>query len=1191
MASSTSISDRNGFGYGSDFGRNSSTTGVSGLLRSGTILNDDKSRFGTNMSEQRSRFLPLVEKEKAPSGKITKISDLHEKMADVGQKIKSDLSAITQKDQNVKLEHTNLIGEYKDRKGDTNYIEEKVLERIFGDDKARDVGAISCMTICNKKEVLIIGTKKMHVIYFNYKLNQFKLMKLKTKGAITCVDLNKTSEYVAVGGEAGAVFLLQLKAKDNSLEQIAKAEGFSKESIRDIKFTDSGLNLVALDYAEQLFHLPVNPSKSKPTYEVQVIPNATRGAKLCSLKVFAAPRVDGLETKVRFLYVGGFHHSLMYRFGKGSFVQLESFEQHGDIKPNKSINGSLMNEDEGCLGYCIEDYDILPWIAPVEVKLLYLIRGTKIWIRFLYLNESEEIELTNFSECRFSDAIIYASLITPGLLLVVDSYSQIKFIDMRKIVKSQREKKEVDFGTGSYVSLKSTKLKDEAMMFAEEPFGRAFKNYLPFITGGSKGRFLLIATAKKLIYFELRSWESYLEELDKGGDKLSVIQLLGDICDGEYYKLYGISPNKERRKMKMSQWIVSFVDKCIRDKWIETSSHPSTMIRFVASLLVRTGNIEYLFDGFFQSMQIIGMNDELVRIIEEYIKSDQMGSFGPESLNSEFMGLFTDELKKKLLVECFESSDEKRGQVISLVYPYKFYDLMFYMCTKHDPVSCLFPVSLLIIDIENTQRTNPQRAQDLLVQLFWYCDNLMRGVSPFSDSSSSENSKIKEMQVIILEWVIDPKNVKIIVETDHLYYFDLILGGLSEVNMVVYQEHLYNLQSSSLRSTSKLQDTYQYKILNESSLKNFDILLEELRMSLAGPRLPDYALFMACLMLLGLPKIRLEGNTIESISTILISKFEAIETNPRIKLTEEQIQSLVFDIFTTNTVLLKQSKEFSAAAENSSNVFKVMMLETKDRCEETFTLYLKLVKDKPSHSQFFFQWLTRVFSDKSDKKGSVADIASLIPEHFGFLIELGKKESLSLWDFFENPLKIETIRSIQRYPKPQLEFLKKLMKLGEKKETKLKVPDDLKILFFDRLCELEPEEVLAELKKNQLPTNQCLEICQKHSVELGAAYLNERLGKYTDALDIYILRFIRFATEFRAKIAGKAEKYFFEAVHNEEVKDGNLFKIHPECSQVSYEYLMKLEDCHKMFLSLSKSSDNPLEVETSHLSYATSGSA
>lgn len=254
-----------------------------------------------------------------------------------------------------------------------------------------------------------------------------------------------------------------------------------------------------------------------------------------------------------------------------------------------------------------------------------------------------------------------------------------------------------------------------------------------------------------------------------------------------------------------------------------------------------------------------------------------------------------------------------------------------------------------------------------------------------------------------------------------------------------------------------------------------------------------------------------------------------------------------------------------------------MMLENNEKYEETFLAYVKLVKDKSTHTILFSQWLKRVFTEANYKKGCTA-IAKPLVETFPFLVEIDLDNVLFIWDFFELQLKIDTTMSLSKNGAAQLKFLRKLMILSENKDSKVRIPDKIKLTFFERLCEFKPDEVLVELKKNYWPTLECLDICLKYNIELGVAYINERLGKYMEALEIFIRRFARFANELGGSLRGKQEKYFYAQVLNDETVDSNMFKIHDLCSAQTRDYLKKLEMDHLMFKNLAKVSDNKLEV-------------
>ena len=1093
------------------------------------------------------------------------LTSLAEQLPGIGEELRTRIKALKVKDLPPKNDVVDMMSAGKERKNDVSIAEEKAFERLMAEDKSKDIGQVTCIQKTDNRELLVVGTRKMVLLVYNYKLNQIRSTKVKAKGPILSLDVNTQNEFIACGTEGGGVFLYKIREKE--LELVTKVDGFTKESIRDIRFVEVGLSLVAIDFAENIFFLYANLAKSKPVFEPQQVKSNSENMRLTHSKVIVPPRLDGAASKVRLLFAGGFGGSVLYRFNKGDFVQLDSLEATPFMDSRSSRKGSVLQE-ENYQSYCLEDYDILPWVSASEIKLLYVVKGHRVCIRYVYLSNNDELEITSFSEFNLPDSVLFATVICPGVVCILDQFLQVKFVNMRKIIKSQREENKVDFATSNYVTIKSSVLKNENILYSDEPFGRTCKNYLPFICAGKRGRFVLTMTSKKLVHFELLHWESVASSLFEEIDYLSVIQLLIEVSEGEYYKLYGISPIKDRRKEHMSEYIHSFVDQLVEKKVISGTPNPGAMMRFVTTLLVRTGNIEYLFNNFYEDMRAIGLGEELKSEIEEYFRCGQLGQITPESLEGAIVEAFDQDIQKKLLLDCFDSTD-KRGQLISMAIRNKFYDLLFYMAPKHDAISSIFPLSVGTYEIDSLDPNDQPKRERLLLSILWYCDSLLKGQLMFSEPL--EPDRAKQLQLTVLNWLLDPANSKSLYKHDFLFYLDLLLGGLNQRII----EH-FEAENEKDPDSHKIE-LYQFEVLSRTSFKKFDLLFKDIRANLPKERLPVYHLFLAILMMSGLPRIKLEAATIESLMISLVKNFDQLMADKRIKLQEEDVQAIVFDVFTTNSAFLKESKGFISAAEISQSVFRVMMLETKDNFEETFNVYIRLIKDKLSHSALFFQWLKRVFTEKSDRKGA-NELAKPIKQNFEYLVQIGLKETQDIWSHFENNLKIDSTLALEDAPKVQLDFLSRVMRIGEDKDSKLRVPDHIKLLYFERLCQFRPEEVIEQLKKNNWPTLECLDRCQKYKVELGIAYINERLGKYFEALDIYKNRFARFVNEFRSKIAGKNEKHFYEEVFNEDVKDGNLFKLHPLCSAAAQEYLLKLQEEHGMFRSLATASDNKLEV-------------
>lgn len=1121
------------------------------VIKPATIPNDGRKNSG---ADQKAKQL---------------LTDLASRLPGIGEELRTRIKSLKVKDLPPKNDVVDMMSAGKERKNDVSIAEEKAFERLMAEDKSKDIGQITCLQKTDNRELLVVGTRKMVLLVYNYKTSQIKSTKVKAKGPILSLDVNSQNEFITCGTESGGVFLY--KIRDKELELVTKVDGFTKESIRDVRFVEVGLSLIAIDFAENIYYLYANLTKTKPVFEPQQVKNNSENMRLTHTNVIVPPRLDGQASKVRLLFAGGFGGSVLFRFNKGDFVQLDSLETIPFMDSRSSRKGSVLQE-ENYQSYCLEDYDILPWVSNSEIKLLYVVKGQRVCIRYVYLNNNDELDITSFSEFNLPDSVLFATVICPGIMCIIDQFLQVKFVNMRKIIKSQREENKVDFATSNYISIKSSVLKNENILYVDEPFGRSCKNYLPYICPGKRGRFFLTMTSKKLIYFELLHWETVASNLFEEIDYLSVIQLLIEISEGEYYKLYGISPIKERRRERMSEYIHAFVDQLVAKKVISGTPNPGAMMRFVTTLLVRTGNIEYLFNSFYEDMRSIGLGEELKAEIEEYFRCGQLGQVSPESLEGAIVEAFAQDIQKKLLLDCFDSTD-KRGQLISMAIRNKFYDLLFYMAPKHDAISSIFPLSVGAFELESIDPADSPKREHLLLCILWYCDSLLRGQLMFGEPL--EPDRAKQLQLTVLNWLLDPANSKSLYKHDFLYYLDLLLSGLNQRII----EH-FEAENEKDPDAHKIE-LYQFEVLSRTSFKKFDVLFKDVRTSLPKERLPVYHLFLAILMMSGLPRIKLEAATIESLMVSLVKHFDQLMADKRIRLQEEDVQAIVFDVFTTNSAFLKESKAFIAAAETSQSVFRVMMLETKDNFEETFNVYIRLIKDKLSHSALFFQWLKRVFTEKNDRKGA-NELAKPIKQNFEYLVQIGLKETQDIWSHFENSLKIDSTLALEDVPKTQLEFLSRIMKIGEDKDSKLRVPDNIRLLFFERLCQFRPEEVIDQLKKNNWPTLECLERCQKYKVELGIAYINERLGKYFEALDIYKNRFARFVNEFRSKIAGKNEKHFYEEVFNEDVKDGNLFKLHPLCSAAAQEYLLKLQEEHAMFRSLANASDNKLEVFSAH---------
>jgi hypothetical protein len=166
--------------------------------------------------------------------------------------------------------------------------------------------------------------------------------------------------------------------------------------------------------------------------------------------------------------------------------------------------------------------------------------------------------------------------------------------------------------------------------------------------------------------------------------------------------------------------------------------------------------------------------------------------------------------------------------------------------------------------------------------------------------------------------------------------------------------------------------------------------------------------------------------------------------------------------------------------------------------------------------------MLKIFEQKqSDPR--VKLLSDLIPDNFPFLVTVNRSSCLMLWNTFNDELKIKTTNSLEFIPKDQLFFMSKLMnmtKYSAGNRSTIVIDDDMKVNYFKLLCDFETEEkVLDELKTHSYPPMLVLEICRSRNAELPIAYINERLGRSMEALEVFKTRFRRYVKKLEQSIS------------------------------------------------------------------------
>lgn len=100
----------------------------------------------------------------------------------------------------------------------------------------------------------------------------------------------------------------------------------------------------------------------------------------------------------------------------------------------------------------------------------------------------------------------------------------------------------------------------------------------------------------------------------------------------------------------------------------------------------------------------------------------------------------------------------------------------------------------------------------------------------------------------------------------------------------------------------------------------------------------------------------------------------------------------------------------------------------------------------------------------------------------------------------------EQMDYIMKYKPPtksKLEIFKKILNFVKKKHMENEITNEFKVEYINLLNQHEKSKVLPELMTGKYPSSDCLQTCIDFKNHLAIAYIKERLGYYSEALDIY----------------------------------------------------------------------------------------
>lgn len=800
------------------------------------------------------------------------------------------------------------------------------FDNLISKQSEGDIGDITCMDVSGRNKFICFGTQKMYLVGYYVKEDVFRLVKLKGKTSITCLNIDKSTEYIVAGTVKGDVFIV--KIKPNMLEILKRYDSITNKTIIRVQFTNLYLGFVVLDIAQSTFFMKQKSNVISTKFVLKEVSVGSPTNRYTSMGIMELCNIEGEKTDIRVVCLCG--------YGKLTLMQINP-----DIKLIKAIG----NEDKNLTFPAIVIYESgkIRWLGSTPQTVVYMIWGRTFYVKGLFVGGADEIILTDIGECSLSENILAAKLINSGELLVVDEVHQIKFISVREIFKkfSILQSNKIESSAGKIVELKSSLLTNSKLDCNLDPYADDYPLWDQFICSSNYGKIVYMLSRGVLYKFELLSWKEYIEKLVADANFFLAIYIILEIAEGRYGRLWGVSSNHDDQMKKMKDTVNRFSK--LLCNYMKEKEKVDNFMNLSILLLLKTENVDFLLNEFYLHCLKEGLDSQLINGFHDFIYANEVEIRRLSDIsNSEMFNKLEVECQKRLIMNLFDNDYSNAEKIADLTYKKGFDSLFFYTYPSIRGDLILKPLDhkvglirqLIILSGEETEKAetrsvdtidriqgeitideNLHEMENQMLKLILYIESVLRKDYLFKTRLQDEEQN--QAQTHIMKWLMNWGNTGILWQINPYYFYDIFLIGFNKESILNFYVDYYGSDEESKKKKLAAGGPMQENlVLQKDSLSIFDGVLVKIKENCHDDQFRAYYLFLAFLYFSGLPMVKMQQSIVEQFMIGLIKEFRSVVEDKSIVMQEEDLQALVFDIFSMNADSLKLNPKFVEATEN-----------------------------------------------------------------------------------------------------------------------------------------------------------------------------------------------------------------------------------------------------------------------------------
>jgi len=710
------------------------------------------------------------------------------------------------------------------------------------------------------------------------------------------------------------------------------------------------------------------------------------------------------------------------------------------------------------------------------------------------------------------------------------------------------------------------------------------------------------------------NWKEQLDFLKSRAEWLPALSLCVSLYKGDniWYADLPLDPNERKNCIR------PYSSELIRDYITSISKVNGTpdprgsndiwQIAMLTAIdfLVSVENFEFLFVETKYLFEAWDMRDRFVEALEAFILRNRIKFIPNEPLRDLVKHYIS---KRKIdvlqyLIVNLSLNDIDMDYVITICMEYNLLTALLYLCSHREGVEgsdFLTPIARCLSTYQRSLEQKDPNTSQFGYKFLWFLRMVLEGrMFPFGKIQDDIwPEKVKDVVILLF----DESNMDLLLQIDPFVSFEILQLFFEQklTNLLdIYDEDGIQLISDLQEVNKPAESANSLKRIGKLFLGANTIRLQAQMLALVyycAKKKENFhnMLFYTLADLKIHSKISLPVSILRETLFYIVNKPKVLPTWKNTSqedynedeeessedVTEEKRGNLILSLLKT----LKGNLSLEDFAEIEQLLDKDKFLEVKayllgldHQYKRIFDMFLH--QESVSNQKRIFKWLQNVIPYvRSKHPDDFQTIKESILYRLKELVTLSSEQTRQIVIGLDQNLEIEAIKQLNAFPNLQLDYIKGIFKSPEENK---KIPDALLVLHIKLLCQLQPKQVIKEVKFTTYPLDECLKLCREYDVKNALAFFLERAGNLQEAINISLELFRKSLEKNLLKIEkeGKFKK-----------KGGLIQKLNtlkeiciehnkigdPDSEQLWFSVLDSVVECYHDYIANNKSIQDALK--------------